>query len=118
MAKKKQGNANRAAAKLPAGFTAVSAGGEFGAWHDFSANKVLQGKVVELGSFTGQYGKQRTMTVKTAKGNLASFSESRALQGLFDMGKAIKGKEVFIRFDGEKKLKGKKRVKLFTCAVK
>src|SRR6267142_4029260 len=103
---KKQGKVKKAMAKLPAGFTAVASGGEFGDWHDFNSKAVLTGKVVALGSFVGEYGKQRTMTVQNGK-VLSTFSESKGLLGLFDT-KGIKGKTVWVRFDGTVKV-GKKR---------
>lgn len=121
MKKRKQGK-GKPVAKLPAGFSAIAAGGEFGAWHDFEKNPVLQGKVIALGSFTGEYGKKRTMTVQNGK-VLASFSESTGTAGLFDI-KGIKGKTVYVRYEGTVKV-GKKRkdgtqktFKRFTCAVK
>jgi hypothetical protein len=109
-------------AKLPAGFTAVAVGGSFGEWHDFNKHPVLTGKVVETGSFQGEYGKQRTITVQ--QGKVAStVSESKALAGLFDT-KGLKGKTVFIRFLGAIKIGKPKRngeqktFKQFQCGVK
>lgn len=110
-------------AVLPAGFTAVAVGGDFGAWHDWEKEPALTGKVVELGSYEGEYGKQRTMTVLAGKVK-SSFSESKALSGLFDMGKKILGKTVFVRFLGVKEFgkanrKGERRtVKQFLAGVK
>lgn len=131
MAKKSKKSASRAVAKLPAGFTAVATGGSFGAWHDFHKQPVLTGKVVELGSFeqeqeyTDAKGKKKsrtvdrqTMTVEQANKVLSTVSDSYALKGLFEMGKKLKGKVVFLRFDGQKKLKGGKKVNEFTVAVK
>lgn len=121
--KKAKKSARRAQAKVPAGFSVIAAGGDFGAWHDWTKEPVLQGKVVSLGSYEGEYGKQRTMTVENGKVK-SSFSESKALLGLFDLGKKAIGKTVFMRYDGIKEFgkpnrKGERRtVKQFTVAVK
>ncbi len=104
------------AAKLPAGFKTVAVSGG-GGWHDFNVNPILTGEVKATGSFKGEYGKQRTLTVATKKGGLETISESASLRGLFDTPKLV-GKEVFIEYLGEKALKGKKRVKLFSVGVK
>lgn len=112
----------RAVAKLPAGFTAVGVSGEFGEWQDWTKNPILTGKVVALGSFEGEYGKQRTMTVQNGK-KMSAFSESSGTRGLFDI-KNIKGKTVFVQYlgtipVGKKRKNGtQKTFKQFTCAVK
>jgi hypothetical protein len=103
-------------AKVPAGFKTVAVGGA-GAWHDFYKNPILQGVVKAAGSFKGQYGKQRTLTVETKKNGMASFSESKSLKELFDTPKIV-GREIFVQYLGEKALKGKKRVKLFSVGIK
>lgn len=125
MAKAKAKAAKKTAVRsaVPAGFNVIAAGGDFGAWHDFEKNPVLTGKVVSLGSYEGEYGKQRTMTVENGKVK-SSFSESKATAALFDLGKKIIGKQVYVRFDGKKEFgkpnrKGERRtVKQFTVAVK
>jgi hypothetical protein len=124
-------NANRVQAKLPKGFTAVNAGGSFGAWHDFNKQKTLTGVVVDHGSFkqdqdyTDNKGKKktrvvdrRTLTIKNGK-ILSTVSESAGTKGLFDMGfKALKGKTVFIQFLGKKKLKGGRSFNQYAVGVK
>lgn len=122
MKKKAKQGKQRPAAKLPAGFTAVGVSGEFGEWHDFFKTPILTGKVVSLGSFEGEYGKQRTMTVQNGK-RMSAFSESKATSGLFDI-KGLKGKTVFVQYLGTVKTGKKKRdgtfktFKQFNCAVK
>lgn len=109
-------------AKLPAGFQAVATGGG-GQWHNWEENPVLQGTVTAMGSFEGEYGKQRTMTVKDSKGVESTVSESGALKELFN--KAKKGKQVYIQLVGVVKLKNKKTgkpngktYKQFTAGIK
>lgn len=124
MAKRKNGKLDQA--KLPAGFTSVNVTGDFGAWHDFHKQKVLQGKVLEMHKIdseddNGKKITKRVISVKTDKGVVSSVSESFALKGLFDM-KGLVGKTVYIQYLGQKSFRNKKgkarKVNQFTAAVK
>lgn len=104
--------------KLPPGFKVVAQKG-FGTVHDFEAQKVLTGKVLEVRDIPkgGKIKKDtRIMTVQTSDG-LRSVWEKAALRELFDTVK--KGKEIYIRHDGTKKIPGQKSpMNLFTVAMK
>lgn len=128
MAKAKRKNAGRkvAAAKLPAGFTAIAVGGGFGAWHDFSKAAILTGKVVGMDSMLqenddGKKTKRRILRVDNGSGAIVSVGESHGLKELFDVPK-INGKQVFIQFLGQKPFKNKKgklrKLNMFAAAVK
>lgn len=108
---------------LPAGFEAVAVGGSFGNWHDFQKVKVCTGKVTRQEVITQsdinnpkKKVKRRIIGVLMANGVTSTVGESYALRELFDM--KLKGKEVFIRFDGVKKLAGRKKLNQFTVAVR
>lgn len=119
---KKANGKKFAPAKLPAGFTAVNVQGTFGKWHNWEKQSVLIGKVVQLGKYDGEFGVQRTMTVQQGK-ELSTFSESKALEGLF-ADKKIIGKQVYIQFLGSTEFgkanrNGERRtVKQFSVGVK
>jgi hypothetical protein len=108
--------------KIPKGFTAVSAGGQFGEWHDFNKQKILTGKVVEIGKYNGEYGEQKTLTINAGK-TLHTISESAGLKGLFAE-KNLKGREVYIVFEGLVKIPPKRKggkpksFKKFVTAIK
>lgn len=130
MAKKtSKGNARTAklaAAKLPAGFTAVSVGGGFGAWWEHDKQKTIQGKVVGIDSYQaeGEDGKKKTrriLRVDTGNGVVLNVGESFALKELFDTPK-LKGRQIFIQYLGQKTFKDKKnrarKLNQFAAAVK
>lgn len=110
---KKSVKGNRAAAALPAGFTAIAVGGGFGAWHDFHKQKTLIGKVVGTDSYmaeddeTGKKKQRRILRVDTGNGVVVSVGESHTLKELFDT-KGLKGRTVYIQFLGQKSFKNKK----------
>lgn len=133
MAKSKTKNANRARQGLPAGFTAMSVGGGFGAWWDHVQRKILQGKILGFDSMmtTQEDDKGREkkikrgiMRVQDEKGVTLNVGESSAIRELFMPAnqKALRGKQVYIRFDGQKKFKNKRgqtrKINQFTVAVK
>ncbi len=93
----------KTAAKIPAGFTSVAVGEGFSAWHDFTKEKVLQGVVVDVGSFKHDGKDRRVIRVKKPDGVLASVSESMSLKELFDM-KNLKGRQVYIELEGQETL--------------
>ena len=102
--------------ELPKGFKAITGGG-FHTW-DFEAEPVIQGSIVKFGETPSKYkGKppQKYCVISTTKGERTVW-ESAALAPLFD---CKKGKEVFISFDGRKKIPGRdKPMKLFTVATR
>lgn len=127
MAKRRK-NAKIAAAKLPAGYTAVAVGGGFGAWHDFNKEAILQGKVVGVDSMQvddderpGKKKTRRILRVATGNGTTVSVGESYAIKELFDV-KGLRGKQVHIQFLGQRPFRNKKgklrKVNLFSVAVK
>lgn len=108
----KKQSGKSAAAKLPAGFTAVSLGGGFGAWWDFAKQKTITGRVTAIDSYmqendNGKKEKRRILRVDTGNGVTMNVGESYALRELFDVPK-LKGKQVFIQFLGQKSFKNKK----------
>ena len=105
---------------IPAGFTAVK-GGEFAPIHDFIKNKVAQGVVSDKKIVKVKRGKSlvdvNVITISDKNtGEQTSIWESSALEGL--MAEVKSGDEVFVRFNGVKALKGRKSLKMFTCAIK
>ena len=128
---KKSKNANRAVAGLPAGFTNFAVGGGFGAWWDHNKQKTLTGKIVGFDSYmaereeNGRIKKEKRgiMRVTDDKGNTFNVGESAALKELFMPAniKALRGKQIFIRFLGQDKFKkGKqtRKINKFQVAVK
>lgn len=116
MAKRK--NVSRAAAKLPAGFTAFAVGGGFGAWWDHNAQKTLTGKVVGFDSYMaedndGKKKKRGIMRVQAANGSTFNVGESHSLKELFMPAnqKQLRGKQIYIRFTGQKKFKKGKQTR-------
>lgn len=104
-----------AAAKLPAGYSAVNLSGGFGAWWEFHKQKTLTGKVkaIDTMRYTDDDGKKiarRVMRVDTGNGVLVNVGESFALKELFDV-PGIKGKSVFIQFRGQKTFKKGRQVR-------
>jgi len=126
-------NAKRAPAGLPAGFSSFAVGGGFGAWWDQYKLKTLTGKIVGYDSYpttqTDDKGREKKvqrgiMKVQDAKGSTWNVGEAHALKELFtkENQKALRGKMIFIRFDGQEKFKNKKgktqKVNTYTVAVK
>jgi hypothetical protein len=111
------------AANIPAGFKAVAVGGGFGAWHDFSTQKILTGKIVGMDSMMVGEGKKkkkrRILRVEKSDGVVVSCGESYGIKELFDT-KGIVGKRVFIRLDKTEKFKKDgetRKVHNFTVAL-
>lgn len=131
MAKKRKAkakNVSPAEAKLPEGFTALSVGGGFGAWWDFEKQKTLLGKVSGFDSYMaeddkGKKKKRGIMRVEQKNGVTLSVGESFSLKELFTSQgqKQIRGKTIFLQFQGQKKFKDKKgkprKVNQFAAAV-
>jgi hypothetical protein len=119
MAKKKSVATVTASAALPAGFAPVTAG-SFPATHDFKRESTLRGIVQEKKTVPQRRGSKTEevpllVVANSETGELTSVWHSAALSGIMEQ--ADKGDEVFIRFDGVKKLKGKKTLKQFTCGI-
>ena len=110
----------RPAGNIPAGFERTQSG-SFPPNHDFKAHPILQGRVVEIRSTPQKRGK-KTEEVKilyvaeSDTGEIVAVWESFALESLFAQVK--KGDEIFLRFNGVKKMKGKKTLKDFDAAIK
>lgn len=86
-------------------------------FHDFAKEKVLLGTVVKLRSFVDRWkNKKQVMEIATSSGEIVAVSSAAALKGMFAIAK--KGKKVWIRFDGLKKIKGRKQpMRQYTTAV-
>lgn len=107
----------KANSEIPAGFTETPAEGGFGSMHDFKKTALLVGKCVKIENVNTRNGKQLKMTVKDQAGNLLGVWHSFMLSGLFK--KKPVGKQVYIRFEGTQKIKGRKEpMKLFSCGIK
>ena len=103
---------------LPADFVQVQSG-DRAPFHDFQQTKILMGKIVGVHSFTDRWkNKKQIMEVaSTETGEVTAVSESASLKGLFK--RAKKGNEVFIRFDGLVKIKGRKLpMRQYTTGIK
>jgi hypothetical protein len=104
---------------IPQGFTAIKSGG-FAPIHDWKKNPLLRG-IVQAVRTSDQKRGGKIVPVKILEvadsetGEMTSVWESYALAGLLEAAKV--GDEVFIRFEGVKKLKGKKTLKEFTCGI-
>lgn len=113
MAKRK--NAKRAVAGLPAGFTNFAVGGGFGAWWNPQEQRSITGRVVGFDSMMvedddGKKKPRGIMRVQVENGSVFNVGESHAIKELFDKAnvKALKGKQIYLEFLGQKKFKDKK----------
>lgn len=115
MARKKA--ASKAEAQLPKGFTAIGGFGKTFPGDDTKAGEAIQGVVLEYQeNIKTQHGVTALMRVETATGEIYTVWQSAGLAVLFD--EDYTDCEVWIRFDGLGKKKGKKNPpKLFTLAV-
>lgn len=104
---------------VPAGFQKVETG-NFPANHDFKKEPILQGKVTQIKDVPQKRGKKteevRVIYVADADGVISAVWESHAISD--GMRQVKPGDEVYIRFNGVQKLKGKKTLKLFDFAIK
>lgn len=103
---------------IPAGFKPLETGGFAPNW-DYKKNPILTGKVTSIAKIpTPRNNKKVTlkMDVATDAGTMSVW-ESKALEGLFETAKV--GSTVWVRYDGEIKVKGRKKsMHGFTAAVK
>ena len=107
----------KAGTEIPAGFKSATVTGQFGNMHNFEAEPLLIGKCKAVETVKTQNGKQKVMTIEKEDGSLAGVWHSYMLKNLFAM-KPIR-KQVYIRFEGTRKVKGRKQaMKLFSCGVK
>lgn len=104
---------------IPAGFQQVSTG-QFPPNHDFKKEAVCTGAVTQIKESEQKRG-TKTEKVKILyvadpnTGELSAVWESAALKDFFSQ---VRPRDtVYIRFDGVAKLKGKKTMKKFTCAI-
>ena len=106
---------------VPPGYEVVEASGDFAPWHDFNKEPVLQGKVVSVHTATMGKGKDKKerqiLTVKTVQGE-RSVSDSFKLNPLFAAAKKKKGRDVYIKYLGQVKLKGGRRMNDYIAAIK
>lgn len=101
--------------KLPAGFKVVAGNGFAKSFFFENQGDSIQGVVQEVRDIKYGGKKRKIMTLENAQGNFSIWDTSQLLEL---MNNVEKGDEVYIRFDGMKKLKGKKEMRLFTCGVK
>lgn len=106
-------------AAIPAGFTKVETG-SFPPNHDFKANPICAGKVVQIKEVPQKRGKKteevRVLYVADADGVIGAVWESHAIADA--MKKVKPGDEVHIEFKGITKLKGKKTLKQYDFYVR
>lgn len=105
---------------IPAGYQQVATG-QFPPNHDFKASPLLEGRITQIKESEQKRGK-KTEKVKILyvaekeTGEITAVWESSALEDFMSQVKA--GDEVFIRFEGIQKLKGRKTLKKFSCGYK
>lgn len=104
---------------IPQGFQKFTTG-SFPTNHDFRAEPVCQGKVIQIKKVPQKRGKKTeevlVLYVANSDGVVSAVWESHAIAD--GIANTKPGDEVFIRFNGIQKLKGKKTLKLFDYAVK
>lgn len=114
MPKQKRNSGNA----IPAGYTQVQSG-DRAPFHDFQKQKTLEGKVIGRHSFTDRWKNKKDILeiADASTGEITAVSESASLKGIFK--RAKKGSDVFIRFDGLVKIKGRKQpMRQYTTAIK
>lgn len=92
---------------IPEGYKITST--NFAAPWDYKKNNILEGEVVEIKEVKkgGKIKKDtRIMTVQNGSGEPVAVWESSALRVLFDQ--VEEGSEIFIKYRGERKVKGQK----------
>lgn len=102
----------------PKGFKIVESSKEAGFHpsHNFEAEPVCEGRVVELRTVTVKKKERRVLVVETAKG-MRTVWNSVKLNDLFDAVKPGKSL-VYIAFLGKIKLKGGRKMNNFSVAIK
>lgn len=103
---------------IPEGYSIIST--NFAAPWQYKKNPVLEGEVVEIKDVKkgGKIKKDtQIMTVKPQDGEMVAVWKSAALNVLFDQVEA--GSEIYIKYKGEKKVKGQKMpMHDFVAAIK
>lgn len=111
--------AGAAEAGIPAGYTQIQTGNFPPNW-DFDKNPLLVGRVTENKTVPQKRGKKtvevRIIYVADKNGELWAVWESKQLEAFMQQVKPKQ--EIFIRFDGVKKLPHKKTLKSYTVGVK
>lgn len=101
--------------ELPKGFKIVAGNGYAKSFFFEDIGDTLQGVVKEVRKIKYQGKARQIMTVENDEG-IFSIWDSAQLLPLMET--VEEGEEVYIRFEGMKKLKGKKEMRLFTVAKK
>lgn len=104
---------------IPAGFNPVTTG-QFPPNHDFRKSAICTGRVSQIKESEQKRGskteKVKILYVADEKtGEIEAVWESAQLREFISQVKV--GDRVYIRFDGVAKLKGRKTLKKFTCAI-
>jgi hypothetical protein len=101
---------------IPKGMRQLQSGG-LAPFHDFKKNPVLYGTVIKIREFVDRWkNKRKVIEVSDSDGLISAVSSSKSLDALFS--EAKKGKKVYIRFDGTKKIPGRKQpMKMYTTAI-
>jgi len=104
-------------AALPKGFTAIGGFGKTWPDDDTKVGEAIQGVVTDYHeNIKTQHGTTANLKLEAANGEVYTVWQSAALAALFD--EDYTDVEVWLRFDGMGKKKGKKNApKLFTLAV-
>lgn len=105
--------------ELPKGFKILSSG-DYAKTHDFQKEPVLIGKPEAIREVKIKNKLTRVMTIVNGTGKKSAVWESVQLKNLFDEVSANlkKVKSVFIRYEGEQKVKGyKNKMKVFTAGI-
>lgn len=100
--------------KLPAGFKIVAGNGFAKSFFFEKVGDTIQGVVKEVRKLKYKGDARLVMTLENDDG-IFSIWDSAQLKPLME--NVEEGTEVYIRFDGIKKLKGKKTMREFTTAV-
>lgn len=119
MAKRKAKRTTKALSELPKGYTAIGGFGKSWPDDDTKPGESIAGIVTEYQEdIKTQHGITSNLKLETASGEVFTVWRSAALAVLFD-DDDYTDMEVWLRFDGLGKKKGKKNpAKLFTIAVK
>src|SRR3970040_165719 len=104
--------------KIPAGFPQIKTG-SFAPIHDWKKTPILQGIVQATRTVEQKRGGKlipvRVVDVANSDGEITAVWESHSIAET--LAQAKPGDEIFLSFEGIKKLKGKKTLTEFVCAI-